>query len=632
MRKKTIEEKYTELSEREHILRRSGMYVGSTKDETVNTFIYNDDFDKMELRDVTYVPAMLKIFDEILSNSCDEFRREGNMGLTKVEVTIHKEGKIIVRDNGGIPVEMHKTAGCYVPEFIFGRLRTSSNYDDTENRMLVGTNGVGSALANVFSSKFVIDCADGKNSYHRSWSENMGKLNDDLKVKPCKDHYTQTTFYPDFKHFDVDYTEFTTDFIDIVEKRCIDAAAATPGLKVYFKYYEGKECLIDNNWNFKKFTKYTELYSDYINAEDSLTFADNEKQVWIYPGDESFNVGFVDGALCSKGTHINAIRLAINKSVQEKLAKKNIDVTYGNISNKYAMFCIVNVVNPAYNSQTKEELTTPADLFSKEPGYKFTVPDKFLTKCQNSEIVELVMDWYQKKKEADDVKAIRKLNRESGKGLRRPDKFIACSSKNKNERQLWIFEGDSAKAAFRTCRDPYTQAGLLMRGVPKNAYDATPIQIMKNDVYNDIVNVLGLKFGDEFNIDDLKYGKIVISSDMDDDGHHIAGLLLAFFNHWPELFERGIVVRSISPIIIARKGKEVKNFYKLEDYRKEADKLKGWTFKYTKGLGGLSNSESKEMYLNPKFEVYKKDDLTDDLFKKWFGDDTNIRKKMLQNS
>ena len=149
---KKIEEKYLQLSETEHILMRPGMWVGSIKEEETQSFIYDSDENKMTMKDVIYSSAMLKLFDEILSNSCDEFRRKDNMGLTKVEVSLDmSNGEISVTDNGGIPVAKHKEAGVYVPEFIFGQLRTSSNYDDTEDRNVIGTNGVGSSLVNVFS-------------------------------------------------------------------------------------------------------------------------------------------------------------------------------------------------------------------------------------------------------------------------------------------------------------------------------------------------------------------------------------------------------------------------------------------------------------------------------------------------
>ena len=152
---KTIEQKYQEMDEISHVLLRAGMYVGSTKDEEKDMFIYNDDREEMEMQTVTFVPAMLKVVDEVISNSCDEFRRKDNMGLTTLEVIINKsKGEISVKDNGGIPIVKHKEAKLYVPEFIFGQLRTSSNYDDNEDRNIVGTNGLGSVLSNIFSKKF----------------------------------------------------------------------------------------------------------------------------------------------------------------------------------------------------------------------------------------------------------------------------------------------------------------------------------------------------------------------------------------------------------------------------------------------------------------------------------------------
>ena len=128
MAKKSIEEKYKEMDEISHILQRPGMYVGSVKEEESQMFIYDTEECVMKQKDVTYIPAMLKIVDEVISNSCDEFRRKDNMGLTELLVDIvPDQGKVTVRDNGGIPVVKHKEAGCYLPEFIFGRLRTSSN-------------------------------------------------------------------------------------------------------------------------------------------------------------------------------------------------------------------------------------------------------------------------------------------------------------------------------------------------------------------------------------------------------------------------------------------------------------------------------------------------------------------------
>lgn len=627
---KKIEEKYQELSEVQHILNRPGMWVGSTKSEEKDAFIYNEKNGKFEMKIINYIPAMLKVVDEVISNSCDEFRRKDNMGLTELYVKIDKDnGEIVVRDNGGIPIVKHKEAGVYVPEFIFGRLRTSSNYDDTEDRQVIGTNGVGSALCNVFSTYFEIESADGKNEFHRSWSNNMEKLNDDLKVTKCdkKTHYTQTRFKLDFSRFDTELKTFDNDFINIIHKRCIDAAAANPGLKVIFNY--GKE---DIEWKFKKLDEYIDLYSNLLNISDKIPFENDLCTAWIFP-DSSVDVGFVNGAECSKGTHMRALRNEINQAVVEFISKKDKikDLTTRGVDNKYSVFININVSNPAYDSQTKDTLTTPIEKFSKDEKLKWEVNEKFLNKIVKSEIVALVRDWYKQKTAAEDEKALRKINRETNKGLKRPDKYITCSSRVRASKQLFIFEGDSARSGFRGGRIPEFQAGYTMKGVPPNVFGSTPLQIMKNEVFNDLVTIIGLKWGKDFNINDLNFGKIVISTDADTDGDKIAALLLLFFNNWPELFEKNIVCRNISPIIISRKGNDCKKFYTMEEFKNEEKKLKGYTHKYVKGLGGLSDKESKDMYQDPKFLYFKKDEAADSMFRKWFNKgESDVRKDMLK--
>lgn len=636
VRKKKIEEIYQEMDEISHILLRPGMWVGSIKEEEKQFFVFDDSEAKMTLKNIMYVPAMLKIFDEVLSNSCDEYRRSTNLGLNKIEVKVYKSGRIIIKDNGGIPIEMHKTAKCYVPEFIFGRLRTSSNYDDTEDRQVIGTNGVGSALANVFSKNFIIDTADKKKLFHRSWSNNMRDLNDDLKIMSCKDHFTQTTFDIDFSKFDVTYNEIKEDFVLAMEKRCIDAAAANPNLKVIFEYLDEDKSIRKSDWKFKDFGEYIDLYTDFINRSDGFACNDKQKTVYIFPGDESINVGFVDGAECSKGTHINAIRYSINKAIQEYISKKHkIDVTLHNIDQKYSVFCNVKVTNPTFDSQTKETLVTPVDKFSKDPNDKFEFTDAFIDKAIKSEITNLVLDWYRQKQQADDEKAIRKMNRDSGKLLRN-DKFINCNSHKIKDKELWVFEGDSAASGFRTGRDPQTQAGYLMRGVPLNSEGMKPIDIMKNEVFNDIIKIIGLKWGQYNKADDLKFGRIVIASDMDYDGNKIAALLLVFFNHFPELFEQHLICRIISPIIIAEKGKgknhDIKKFYSLDEFKKEDQrKLQGYEIKYIKGLGGQRGNLYKEMMQSKKYLYFEKDNSSNIMLNKWFGKGiASTRKNMLK--
>ena len=629
--KKTIEETYKQMSEVEHILARPGMYVGSTKEEQKSQFVYDYTDGMMKMKEISIIPGMVKLIDEIISNSTDEYRRPTNLGLNKIIVKFAKDNKTIyVSDNGGIPVAMHKDAGMWLPKFIFGQLRTSSNYNDDEDRAGVGTNGLGSVLTNIFSSMFTVYTCDGKKKFQCTWNNfKYDETSIVIQNKAKKnEHGTTIAFKLNFDNFDTTEKKFTDDIKDIIMTRALNAAVANLGLAVEF-IDESRN--IDTTFQFNDFKEYIELYRNYIDIKNIIEYKDANKQVFVIP-DGSIDIGFVNGAECSQGTHIKALHQLINAPIIELLKKKNkIEVTSRQCDGNYSMFCDLTISNPAYDSQTKDCLTTPVERFYKDENTTFELTSAFLNKVCKSEVVNNIIDWYNKKQQVEDQRAIRKINREISKGLKRPDKFITCVSKKKNERQLWIFEGDSAKAAFRNCRNPQYQAGYIMRGVPKSAWDASPIELMKNEVYNDLVTILGLKFGKDFNINDVKFSKIVISSDMDDDGHHICGLLLNFFNNWPELFEKKMIVRSISPLVIATKGKTTKNFYSMDEYAKEKSRLKNYTFKFSKGLGGLNNSESKEMYQNPKFQVFTKDDLAESMLKKWFNkDDSNTRKELLQ--
>ena len=621
---KTIEQKYKELSEQEHVILRPNMYVGSIKPELSTQFVFDYKEQIMVQKEVEYVPGILKLIDEVISNSCDEYRRPDNLGLTNVSVTVMKDNTIVIEDNGGIPVVKHKEAGIMVPQLIFGRMRTSSNYNDDEDRSGLGTNGVGSSLTNIFSSYFGVMTDDGKKRWVGNWKNNMSEFYDEeIEKSSKKNHGTRITFHLDFSRFEgIDKLDRT--FKDIILTRCINAAAANPGLKVTYKDED-----LCGEYRYDNFKDYIDLYRNYVTLKDCIEMKDEHKHVYVYP-DGAINIGFVNGGICNKGTHVKALHQIINTTVCDFLKKKDkIDLLPRQVDGNYSMFCDLTISNPSYDSQTKECLTTPVEKFYKDENVKFELPNKFLDSVVKSEIIDNVRDWYKKKCEAEDQRTLRKLNKEASKGLRRSDKYVTCSSKKKQGKQLWIYEGDSAARGLRIGRDPETQAGYVMRGVPPNSLDMSPLQIMKNDVFNDIITILGLKFGDDFNINDLKFDKIVISTDADIDGDKIAALLLLLFSRWPILFEKGIVCRSITPIIIAKKGKEVKKYYSQEEFDKDARKLKGYMIKYVKGLSGLDASETKESMRNPIFMHFKIDDLTKSMFKKWFGKNSEDRKEMM---
>jgi len=163
--------KYKKLSDVEHVLLRPGMYVGSIKHKTEDIPVLVEE--KFKTRSITYNPAFLKIFDEIVSNSVDEHRRNPKK-LNQLDVIVNSEkGAILVKDNGGIVVERHPEHDEWIPELIFSNLKAGSNFDDSEERLVAGTNGVGSTLTNIFSKVFRVKTCDGKREFLQQFVNNM---------------------------------------------------------------------------------------------------------------------------------------------------------------------------------------------------------------------------------------------------------------------------------------------------------------------------------------------------------------------------------------------------------------------------------------------------------------------------
>ena len=241
-----IEQKYQKLTDIEHCLLRPGMWIGTTSPQNeIFTILNDENFYQCELN---ISPAFIKIFDEIISNSADEHKR--NPKLNKIEVIVdQKSGKISVFDNGGIPVVQHKEHNEWIPQMIFSNLRSGSNFNDSENRSSAGLHGVGATLTNIFSNKFIVEPAVGKNSYYQEYSDNMKKIENPI-IKSSKKSFTKITFYPDLKRFGMEsIDEFT---LLVLQKRAIDIAATNPKLSIIFNNVK---------YEFKSFKDYITLYT-----------------------------------------------------------------------------------------------------------------------------------------------------------------------------------------------------------------------------------------------------------------------------------------------------------------------------------------------------------------------------------
>lgn len=624
MKEKTIEEKYKSLSEVEHVLLRPGTYVGSTVlCEPTKEWIYDDDEQTFVEKDVQYVPALLKIFDEIFSNSIDESKR--NKKLDTIKVTIDKDkGIISVYDNGGIPVVMHKETKMYVPEMIFSKLRSGSNFNDDEQRDWVGTNGLGSTLTNIFSNKFTIKTADGKNEFVQTFEKNMSKKTKP-SIKKSSKKFTEITFEPDLLRFGID--KIDDDHISMFVKRIMTAAATNSNLKISIN---GKKL------EFKTFESYCKLFTDEVIFEKGKGW-----ETGFAPSSSFRHISIVNAAETKDGgTHVNYITDQVVNYLRERIKKKHkVDLKPGDIRNHLWVFISCSVQNPAYSSQTKEKLITDARNF----GTSHDVTEKTLKAIFNSEITAGILDWVTKKNEADEKAAVRNANKLLAKV--KINKLIDAKGKDRRKCTLMLCEGDSPMAGFRKYRNPETQGAFPLRGKSLNVREVTESKAIQNQEIKSIVGALGLQFGKSPFVydkngnlveDNLHYGEIHIYSDADIDGISCASLLVNIFERWwPELFKEHRVARCETPVIIARnkKTKAVINFYyddEWDEWQKK-NNVDQWDIDYKKGLAALTDEEYAEIIRNPKLYYYDITDKSNEKLNVWFGSDSTLRKDELMN-
>mgnify|MGYP001591801787 FL=1 len=607
----SIEKKYQKLTDTEHVLLRPGMYIGSVKPHTEEVYLLDRRSWKLIPKEITYNPGFLKLFDEIVSNSVDEHKRNVKLNQVKVNIDI-KTNKISIWDNGGIPVEIHKEYNEWVPEMIFSNLKTGSNFDDTEERTVVGTNGVGSTLTNIFSKEFTIDTCDKKKRFTQTFSDNMAKKTKPA-IKPQKKGFTEISYIADFKRFGMSKIDKAS--IQMIEKRLYDIAACNPKLKIW---------LNGDPITFKSFKEYSELYTTPVFYEQSENW-----QIGIGHSTSGFKaISFVNSVETKDGgKHVDNITWQITQFLRDKIKRKHrVDVKPSELKNHLYLFINSTIINPAFSSQTKEKLITEP----KDFGSIHVLSDKTLRQVLNSEIIQSVLDWIKQKKAAEERSKLRKLN----KGLDKKKVVKLIDAKKRGDRSnctLAIFEGDSASSAFRQYRNPNMQGAFPLRGKFVNVRESIPSKVVQNKEVQSLMAALGLKIGHEPK--DLRYGKILLYTDADVDGNSISALLINFLGkYWPELFEQGRVLKVETPLMVAKKGKETLSFYSDDDYKEWESKqrsLSSWSIEYKKGLAALENKEYQEIISNPKTFTLTKDKDFDNTLDTWFSKDSEPRKKKI---
>ena len=607
MKKKTIEGIYQKKSQLEHILLRPDTYIGSVEPVTELMWVYDKEKEVMVQREIKYVPGLYKIFDEILVNAADNKQRDPKMDTIKIEID-QQNNVISVWNNGkGIPVVIHKEENMFVPTMIFGHLLTSSNYDDEEEKVTGGRNGYGAKLCNIFSHRFTVETAskEYKKCLKQTWNNNMGTASEPRIKDFAGDDFTKVIFSPDLSKFKMQCLD--DDITALMSRRAYDVAASSRGVKVYLN---GTKVPVKNFKDYIDF--YIKGREDDLGNPLKIVYENcgPRWEVAITLSDKGFQqMSFVNSIATIKGgRHVDHVTELIVKQLTETLKKKNrggVAIKPFQIKNHLWIFinCLIN--NPTFDSQTKENMTLQAKSF----GSKCTFSDKFITSVTKIGIVEAVLTWAKFKADSQLQKLGPKSKQRKLQGIPKLEDANDAGTSRSLECTLILTEGDSAKTMAVSGlaaigRDKY---GVFpLRGKILNVREATHKQILENAEINNLIKILGLQYKKKYETrDDLKtlrYGKMMIMTDQDQDGSHIKGLLINFIHHnWPSLLRLNFVEEFITPIVKATKGNQVFSFFSLPEFNKwktETNDSHTYRIKYYKGLGTSTAKEAKEYFQN----------------------------------
>uniref|UniRef100_A0A8B9IX34 DNA topoisomerase 2 n=1 Tax=Amazona collaria TaxID=241587 RepID=A0A8B9IX34_9PSIT len=586
----SVEHIYQKKTQLEHILLRPDTYIGSVETVTQQMWVFDEDVG-LNCRDVTFVPGLYKIFDEILVNAADNKQRDKNMTCIKVTIDVENNTISIWNNGKGIPVVEHKVEKVYVPALIFGQLLTSSNYDDNEKKVTGGRNGYGAKLCNIFSTKFTVEtaCREYKKLFRQTWTDNMGKAGE-MKLKYFDgEDYTCVTFQPDLSKFKM--TILDKDIVALMSRRAYDIAGSTKDVKVFLN---GQRLPV------KGFRSYVDLYlKDKVDETGNALKIVHEEvnsrwEVCLTLSEKGFQqVSFVNSIATTKGgRHVDYIA--------DQLVTKVIEVVKKKEQERRAR---VTCGNPTFDSQTKENMTLQAKNF----GSTCKLSEKFIKGAIACGIVESILNWVKFKAQNLLNKKCSAVKHTKIKGVPKLDDANDAGNKNSLDCTLILTEGDSAKTLAVSGlgvvgRDKY---GVFpLRGKILNVREASHKQIMENAEINNIIKIVGLQYKknyeDRESLNTLRYGKIMIMTDQDQDGSHIKGLLINFIHHnWPSLLKHNFLEEFITPIIKASKNKEEIAFYSIpefEEWKNRTQNYNSWKIKYYKGLGTSTSKEAKEYF------------------------------------
>lgn len=624
--------------QRWHCRNRITLVFGSNDVEELDTYVYDDT--GVNFKTVKFHQAKSKAVEEILDNCIDEFYRGY---VTEIHTDLSEDGKTItIEDNGiGFPVEK-------VPQ-VYTEFRTGSKFKDEEvdekgflHRTL-GQNGLGAAATCLTSDLFEARVRHYNSKKEQTWTFLDGALQTKkTKAKEFSGHSgvrVQLTLSKEvYKNNEVDK--------DLLRKRIIDLAYNNPGLTFYFnkEKYHFKKGLLELAERVDKSTaqhvgdheyiyETTNLKGKKVKGKIDLTLSlcidpkneDRERFISFVNSTPTYDGGFHHDRV--KRIFINAIK----SKLERQLKKEKVQTVDNDILAGLTFVLGITMPNPRFESQTKRKLVRDAHL---EKGIEIFMEknlDKFLKK--NKDYLEQVMERAKSRHKFQALKEASKKGKKQKK--QRVEKLLdANERKNRDLCSLFICEGDSAIGGLRSARNKLYQGGIALKGKPMNVAQAGINDIINNQEFMDITASIGLVIGQEADIKDMRYSKIVFLADSDVDGGHINTLLTNFFfQFWPELFKMGAIQIAKAPLfeVITDSGTIfVETPGQLEDL-KNSNKVKIKEIQRNKGLGEMSPEAWKYVMAREDYTKITVEDMSKAkrMLNVCFGKDTTLRKDLL---
>jgi DNA topoisomerase-2 len=624
-------------TDKQHILDNPDTYIGSVESIDADMWIISENGNKIVEKNINYIPGLFKLFDEGIVNCRDHVVRmktrvdsnsENALPVTHIDIEINPDGTITMTNDGN-GIDVAQKDGVWIPELVFGHLRTSTNYNKEEKKIVGGKNGFGFKLVLIWSTYGRVETVDHIRGlkYVQEYKNNLDEICKPSITKCKNKPYTKITFKPDYKRLGIEGP--TDDVIALLKKRVYDISAITDkNLKVRYN---------DNLVPIKNFQQYIDMYIG-DKAEAPRVYEENgerwEYAVALTPTNEFVQVSFVNGIHTAKGgKHVEYILNQITRKLVEFIEKKKkVKVNPNSIKEQLILFIRCDIENPAFDSQTKDYMNTPSTKF----GSKCEVTDKFIEKVAKMGVMDAALQLT----EVKENKAAKKTDGVKTKSVRGIPKLTDANwaGTEKSKDCIIIFcEGDSAKAGIisgLSSEDRNTIGVYPMKGKILNVRGENVKKISENKEIAEIKKILGLETGKKYlDIEDvyknLRYGKVLFMTDQDLDGSHIKGLGINLFqSEWPTLANiQGFIGFMNTPILKAKKGSVELEFYNDGEYNewKEENDAKGWNIKYYKGLGTSTGKEFREYFAKKKLIGFehsdKSDDAIDMVFNKKRADD-----------